>query len=239
MGEFFTSIDKNPVFQATVSPYLILDTNLTIRAVNRSYLAVTGRERGDLLGRYVFDPFPPNPEVPDAGSRLLEDSLRRVLRRKRRHHMPIERFDLPSPRADGTYVRRLWSSVNSPLRNAAGEMVGILHHTEDVTALEQFLGHDNGGEPALARMLAVAAVRERMAATDLREETENLQRALHSRAAIEQAKGILMARHHCDPDEAFRRLRELSQSSNVKIRDLALSVISQAHAKASVPEKAR
>ncbi|NKQ53589.1 ANTAR domain-containing protein [Amycolatopsis sp. K13G38] len=232
MGEFFKSTDKNPAFQATISPYLILDLNLTIRAVNRAYLAVVERERADLLGRYFFDAFRPPPGHPDPGGRMLEDSLRRVLRRKRRHHMPIERFDLPSPAGDGTYVKRLWSSVNSPLRNGTGEMIGILHHTEDVTALEQFLGAESDEEPAVARMLAVAAARERMAAVDLREEAENLQRALQSRAAIEQAKGILMARHHCGPDEAFMRLRELSQTSNVKIRDLALSVISQAHVKA-------
>lgn len=230
MADFFTSIDRNVAFQATVSPYLVLDLKLTIRAVNSSFLTVTQRDRADLVGGHLFEVFPADPANPHNNTRPLQDSLTRVLRRKRRHHMPIERYDLPGP--DGRPVPRLWSAVNSPLHNGAGEMVGILHHTEDVTALELFLGGEPEDEPALARMLAVAAVRERMAALNLREETENLQRALQSRAAIEQAKGILMARHRCGPDEAFVRLRELSQTTNVKVRDVAISVVAQAHADA-------
>jgi GAF domain-containing protein len=38
---------------------------------------------------------------------------------------------------------------------------------------------------------------------------------------IEQAKGILMAQHGCDPDEAFDLLRRASQRFNVRVRVLA------------------
>ena len=37
---------------------------------------------------------------------------------------------------------------------------------------------------------------------------------------IEQAKGILIARTGCEPDEAFDQLRGVSQRANVPIRRL-------------------
>ncbi|MCK0177013.1 MULTISPECIES: GAF and ANTAR domain-containing protein [Mycobacteriaceae] len=54
-----------------------------------------------------------------------------------------------------------------------------------------------------------------------RDTTENLQRALTSRAVIDQAKGALQAVHGCSPDEAFDRLVRRSQESNVKLHTVA------------------
>lgn len=54
---------------------------------------------------------------------------------------------------------------------------------------------------------------------------EQLEEALQSRDVIGQAKGIIEAREHCGPDEAFERLRELSQHRNVKLRDLAAAIV--------------
>lgn len=42
---------------------------------------------------------------------------------------------------------------------------------------------------------------------------------------IEQAKGILMGREHCSPEEAFDMLRRASQRTNVPVRDLALELV--------------
>jgi AmiR/NasT family two-component response regulator len=52
-------------------------------------------------------------------------------------------------------------------------------------------------------------------------EAEQLREAMRSRAVIEQAKGILMARRRCSPDEAFDVLREVSQTNNTKLREVA------------------
>ena len=56
-------------------------------------------------------------------------------------------------------------------------------------------------------------------------EYHNLQGAFGRRAVIEQAKGILMARHGVDAEGAFRMLREHSQHSGHKVADLAASVV--------------
>jgi GAF domain-containing protein len=54
---------------------------------------------------------------------------------------------------------------------------------------------------------------------------EQMQAALDSRKVIDMALGILVARHHCTPDEAFALLSRTSQNHNRKLRDLAQSLV--------------
>jgi AmiR/NasT family two-component response regulator len=56
-------------------------------------------------------------------------------------------------------------------------------------------------------------------------EYHSLQGAFGRRAAIEQAKGILMARHLIDADTAFEMLREYSQHNGRKLADVAAAII--------------
>lgn len=56
-------------------------------------------------------------------------------------------------------------------------------------------------------------------------EYHNLQGTLGRRAVIEQAKGILMARHATRADKAFEMLREESQHSGRKLIDVADAVV--------------
>jgi GAF domain-containing protein len=55
--------------------------------------------------------------------------------------------------------------------------------------------------------------------------TEQLRSSLASRGVIDQTLGIIMAREHCTTDRAFAILRAASQNSNVKLRDIASSVV--------------
>ena len=54
---------------------------------------------------------------------------------------------------------------------------------------------------------------------------EQLQEALQSRDVIGQAKGIIQAREGCGPEEAFERLRDISQHRNIKLRELAKALV--------------
>ena len=56
-------------------------------------------------------------------------------------------------------------------------------------------------------------------------EYHNLQGAFGRRATIEQAKGILMARHAVDADRAFEMLREHSQRRGRKVGDVAAAIV--------------
>jgi GAF domain-containing protein len=58
--------------------------------------------------------------------------------------------------------------------------------------------------------------------------SQNLSEAMKSRATIEQAKGMLMARSdNLTPDEAFDLLRKASQRENVKLRDIAQRLVNR------------
>jgi response regulator NasT len=56
-------------------------------------------------------------------------------------------------------------------------------------------------------------------------EYHNLQGAFGRRAVIEQAKGILMARHTIDAAKAFEMLREHSQHNGQKLADVAAAIV--------------
>jgi GAF domain-containing protein len=54
---------------------------------------------------------------------------------------------------------------------------------------------------------------------------DQLRSSMVSRAVIDQALGVIMATEHCPQDEAFALLRTASQNTNVKLRDLAASIV--------------
>ena len=56
-------------------------------------------------------------------------------------------------------------------------------------------------------------------------EYQSLQGAFGRRALIEQAKGILMARHSIDADHAFDMLRDHSQHNGRKLVDVAQAIV--------------
>jgi hypothetical protein len=81
----------------------------------------------------------------------------------------------------------------------------------DVQALE--IGTLEDASAAVGRLLAVTqATMERRA---------QLEGALQSRIAIEQAKGILAERHGLDVDQAFQALRRAARTNRIRLRDLA------------------
>jgi hypothetical protein len=59
-----------------------------------------------------------------------------------------------------------------------------------------------------------------------------LAEAMKSRAAIEQAKGILMAEKRVDAEAAFEMLVRMSQHSNIKVRDVAARIVEDRNARA-------
>ncbi|MFD6432611.1 PAS domain-containing protein [Streptomyces venezuelae] len=133
----------------TTAPYLLLDTDLHIRGVNPAYLRATGRAHEELTGAFLFDAFPDNPgDTGSTGVRNLTTSLERVLRRGTPHDMGIQRYDIPESRAPGGFRVKAWSPVNSPLTDADGRIVGVLHHVEDITTVYESLRHAGGGSAA-------------------------------------------------------------------------------------------
>ncbi|MDT0390525.1 ANTAR domain-containing protein [Streptomyces dubilierae] len=94
-------------------------------------------------------------------------------------------------------------------------------------------------EPAPAAPAASAVALERAERLHvLQEEVDQLRQAIASRPVIDQARGILMATHGCSSDQAWHILRETSQLSNTKLRDVAAAVTASAEADGPPPPAA-
>ena len=73
-----------------------------------------------------------------------------------------------------------------------------------------------------------AALSSAESARTHRERITNLERALESHAVINQAKGMIMVQRKCSADSAFTLLRQLSMDQNIKLYDLAASLVASA-----------
>lgn len=85
-------------------------------------------------------------------------------------------------------------------------------------------------ELVVVRMAAQRAGDAISAAVDLagaRAVAGQMEQAMASRAVIEQAKGVIMARHGVDEMVAFELLRRQSQEQNLKLRVLASRLVSE------------
>jgi hypothetical protein len=70
----------------------------------------------------------------------------------------------------------------------------------------------------------------------LETEVSQLRTAMSSRAAIEQAKGILMLLTSCGEQVAFDLLAHISSNSHRKVRDVAVAIVESAAGHAGLPE---
>ncbi|MCW2547350.1 MAG: hypothetical protein JWN96_1810 [Mycobacterium sp.] len=79
---------------------------------------------------------------------------------------------------------------------------------------------------------AAVSVHNAAVLTETQATVEHLTAALTNRATIDQALGIIMSRTGADPDEAFERLRLLSQNGKIKVSELAQNMVNEAIARA-------
>ncbi|MER6675480.1 SpoIIE family protein phosphatase [Streptomyces sp. NPDC000983] len=140
-----TEIDYAAVFQALPGMVALLTPGLVYADVNEEFLHMTGRRREDLVGRYLFDVFPDNPNDPSAtGMRNLAASLKRVLATGERDVMALQRYDVQSVERPGHWEERYWSPVNAPVLGPDGKVVLLVHRVEEVTALIRARGGPSG-----------------------------------------------------------------------------------------------
>ncbi|HEX6196872.1 MAG TPA: ANTAR domain-containing protein [Jiangellaceae bacterium] len=233
MQSVFNNHHRADAFQASDAPLLVVDTDLLIRDVNSAYLKATNRPYDELVEILIFDAFPDNPTDTEAdGVTNLNASFERVFRSSARDYMPVQRYDIPSIQAPGAFVRKIWTPVNSPIHNEDGHLSGALHHVEDVTAVVDSIWDTGPSVSAGVNMdqhawtsLINALVRETFGHRRASATAEQLQQALNSRVLIEQAKGVIAAREGISVDEAFTRLRGYARGKNVRLHEIAQTVI--------------
>ncbi|MGQ7296444.1 SpoIIE family protein phosphatase [Quadrisphaera sp. KR29] len=124
--------DFRRIFDETPAPLLLLTPDFVIVHANRARLEATATTLEGTVGRGLFEVFPMNPDDPAADGLVnLRDSLTTARDTRRPVTMPIQKYDIPLP--DGTYVERFWSPRNVPVLDERGEVVWLLHRSDDIT----------------------------------------------------------------------------------------------------------
>ncbi|MFH9984604.1 PP2C family protein-serine/threonine phosphatase [Streptomyces luteogriseus] len=150
-------IDYEAVFHALPGMVALLTPELVYADANEDFLRLAGRTREQLLGRYIFDVFPENPNDPAAaGMRETQSSMLRVVATGERDTMALLRYDIEDPERPGHWVEHFWSPVNAPVLGPDGRVTLIAHRVEEVTELIHARARargGTGGESSRARVL--------------------------------------------------------------------------------------
>jgi GAF domain-containing protein len=130
-----------------------------------------------------------------------------------------QRWPVYTARVQETDVR---SSLSVPLPYQGASIGALNCYSSTPAAFAAADSLEAGRQVAEAIAVAVVNAEAHAQATD---QARNMQVAMESRAVIEQAKGVLMAQRGVDADAAFDMLREASQRSNRKLREVAGGVV--------------
>ncbi len=120
-------------------PHLVLvlsrGPDFIMLAANEGRLRGTNTRREDCIGRSIFEVFGNNPdERSEFGTGVLRASLERVVRTREPDRMAITKYDIPRPASEGGgFEVRYWSPLNTPVLDQNGEVLYIIHQTQDVT----------------------------------------------------------------------------------------------------------
>jgi serine phosphatase RsbU (regulator of sigma subunit) len=206
------AIDYAGVFQALPGMVALLTPDLLFADANEEFLRQSGRTREQVVGRYLFDVFPENPNDPGAsGMRNLAASLTRVVATGERDTMALQRYDVEHPDRPGEWEERYWSPVNAPVFGPDGKVVLLVHRVEEVTELIRARGGPSGGR---ARVLEAELYTR---ARELQELNERLRQA-HARereVALALQRAMLPARRQVGHHHAAVRYRPAVGALNV------------------------
>ncbi|WP_149180975.1 SpoIIE family protein phosphatase [Streptomyces sp. TRM49041] len=146
-------IDYAAVFHALPGMVALLTPDLVYADANEDFLRLAGRTPEQLLGRYIFDVFPENPDDPAAaGMRETQASMLRVVATGERDTMALLRYDIEDPERPGHWVEHFWSPVNAPVVGPDGRVTLIVHRVEEVTELIRARG-GAGSDSSRTRVL--------------------------------------------------------------------------------------
>ncbi|PWI14769.1 protein phosphatase [Streptomyces sp. Act143] len=205
-------IDYAAVFQALPGMVAVLTPELVYADANEEFVRMSGRTREQLVGRYLFEVFPDNPDDPAAsGMRNLAASLSRVLATGERDTMAVQRYDVQSLEQPGCWEERYWSPVNAPVFGPDGKVALLVHRVEEVT---EFI-RDRGG-PVGTRARALEAELY-IRARELQEVNERLRKA-HARereVALALQEAMLPAPRQVRDHRAAVRYRPAVGALNV------------------------
>ncbi|MCX5071902.1 PP2C family protein-serine/threonine phosphatase [Streptomyces sp. NPDC054949] len=170
-------IDYAAVFQTLPGMVALLSPDLVFLDANEEFLRTSGRTREQVVGGYLFDAFPDNPnDVGASGVRNLHASLRRVLATGERDTMALQRYDVESTERPGEWQERYWSPVNAPVLDSDGRVVLIVHRVAEVTELIVARGAPDGSRARVLEAELYTRARELQEVNDRLRQAHNRER---------------------------------------------------------------
>lgn len=243
--------DFEALLQALPDPCVVLSADLRVHAANDVFLTTTGVHREDLLERRLLDDVFPDPDGDGEaaqGRRGLRASIAVATKTATVDVADMHRYDLPTG-PGGKRRKRYWSVINSPIVSADGTVQHLSMRVQDVTAARGLLAATVGrlstvlgdGQPSIAGQLQsfaeylTDAQRRGGGVQDILGQVDELLTVLQARTVIEQAKGMLMATQRISADQAYALLRQESQHTNMKLRDVAAHHVAVRSAPPRIP----
>jgi PAS domain S-box-containing protein len=146
--------DFQAIFQSAPGHCLVLSTDFIILAASDMYLSATMTAREEIVGHYVFDIFPDNPDDPNAnGVCNLRTSLEKVLKTGETDYMPTQKYDIRRPKAQGGgYEERYWSPCNVPVKSRDGNVEYIIHCVKEMTEIVNMTQHGKAQDKEVAEI---------------------------------------------------------------------------------------
>src|SRR5687768_6000874 len=127
--------DYKQLFESSPVLSILLDRDFRIAAASDAFLTATMTTREAAVGKGALEVFPADPSRPQAsGERVVRELLERVLAERRPQRLPLQRYDVPRPQAQGGgFERRYWTAQFMPLPGPGGEVAYIHCVVEDAT----------------------------------------------------------------------------------------------------------
>jgi signal transduction histidine kinase len=128
-------LDLLSVFNAQPGATLLLSPDWMIVGASDDYLTATLTQRDTIVGQFIFDAFPDNPQTPEANAVAnVRASLQQVLATRQAHEMAPQHYDVPDPTQPGQFVERHWQPRHTPVLDAQGQVQFIIQSVQDITA---------------------------------------------------------------------------------------------------------
>jgi PAS domain S-box-containing protein len=140
-----SSLELLNVFKSLPGQYVILLPNspkFTIVEVSEEFLIKTYKKRKHLTGVGIFEAFPPNPldKKELENKKSLMRSFTKVIKNKKEHQIKVQKYDIINPKT-GTFEEKYWRPLNKPILDKDGNVIFILHYSEDITKIVKLEEH--------------------------------------------------------------------------------------------------
>src|SRR3984893_6093582 len=128
-----TRLDFEAVFNSLPAPWLVMDRDFNIVALNQAFLDATVQSRETLAGTNIFTAFPAARE----GRHILQDSLERVRNKGVVDVLPSVSYAVA---VNGRTEERLWCCTHVPVRDKNGQVAFLLKSAQDISELRSSQG---------------------------------------------------------------------------------------------------